>query len=368
MNENDEKLAKWIASSPKNLLNAMTLSDLQIKLGITKALVVMANIAFEFCDVFSGGMNEKLTNKWQNRFARLQLSHQKNYHKIPSGAGLMHLSPRMVIENKIERSKVEQLCNEHLELDAYRAMEELESVLKRDEGILKSLEEKKNRLRKRRKNKKNKKKNIVLSNETELTSQGLVSSSTSFFRGQEKWINDGNDDDDYNSNGKNDLDLDEGNEDKHENTISREASVIIDRDISEEEQCNLSRQNTFNLDWKRVIYRSDNGKVAPDGKYPRCLRGNFDRNDDNSTINCNISKNRENPSTVTNTYAEMIQQVQLKAFISETKAVAVIERSEKLEIVLRDVLKDESVIRFMNSELRDRIINLVRIDCTKCST
>ena len=307
----DEKLVEWIASCPNCLKKVPSLTTEQKNLGMSEAVVIIANKVFNF-DRFNIKKQKKRDTKIfqkdkENRFARMQLVYHKLFLNSPkmkssknlNNRSLFHLSPRMEIEQESDRIYIKEMFMKYLEKFAREAALELERLLSQEQI----------EVDRRLENKKVKKKTI----------EPL------------KTIKNADEDQKCSTVNK-----------QYDN--GRNESVPVpgqQQEESKELQVKKERYPTF-LSKSKVIPRKEYDDIAT-LCYTSIAHAYSHR-----TQWQQVQQDRK-------LYTDSIQHVQLKAFIAESKANAAQERSNHLEQLLKRVMQDENVTRVMNQTLKEEI-------------
>jgi len=328
----DEILCKWVTFSPSLLRDIPKLTTTQKELGMSRILLIMAGQVFDFHPFPS-----IFKDQHQKRFYRLQSLYQEysiidTGHIIDKKPNILSLSPRMEIQSE-ERCLLKNLFSEHLENLAKKAEEELQQELA--EEILQAavLEERKKKVRQRRKYRKKKK---IQSNNIHTPKSSI------------------------------DIAL------KNINLIQNDESSSVDQ---KESQKFKFESNEDALKDDSIAYPKQFDSDNSEDFLPRFLLPRKNKILDDSSRNAtdpskdSLVKHKEDNLSSKNSmqldYMDSLQQVQLKAYIAETKAMAAEERAEKLEGLLKEIITDDSLVSKMNEELRDRIRSMIRIDCAK---
>lgn len=337
LREHDETLIKWIASFPPSIKNIPTLTEMQQKLGMSKNLLIMANRVFDF-----GPFEEPFDSVHQNRFAKLQESYQTyfnlNNESKQNFIQVLRLSPRMSIKDENERILLKQHFTDYLESLAKKAEKALRETLSNEEELFQAHLKKKEKMREKKKKRKKKKNG-------ELIDSGISEE------------------------GKDHLPVSDGDKLVAMDKAKRENNEN-NTEVSKDEKKNGSN----NADDENILAMKQQGNSKElSGTFPRYLSTKVDQSGDKARSSFHLNsvtsfqnRNKEMDCKAQQKfYTESIQQAQLKAYIADTKAMAAEERSENLESLLKEVLRNEKVVCAMSDELRDKIIKMVRIDCTK---
>lgn len=351
----DDAIAKWLASASSSALDdAFHLTPVQLSLGMSKPVVFLANVAMDFKNVYGSyersGLTAEKMEEIQERFAGLQAAYRLHVaacSESTATAVQLHISPRMVVESDQEIAAIKKLCNDCLEVESRSSQKSLEADLIREEKAKNRKEERRrSKLKKKRERRKNSstKKMLLTDSSTFLTE---TREEASAIVRKEESLNVKADRSDH--------------EDRTEtNEVgatqmptsplkARSLRALADTDeslngvkiVSTAELASEPDVENLVLSPPPGIPSKDSSTASPPGIFGSYLE--VARATQLKAVEGQLKEEvetlRNQLKTERAKHLEAVQQVQLKAFIAESRASAEAERADKLEKLLAEVTK-----------------------------